>query len=38
MVEAEPMKAITINNVTFEPMDVKALITQLYDTARIGTT
>jgi hypothetical protein len=37
MVEDEPMKAVTINNVTFEPLDVKALITQLYDTARIGT-
>jgi hypothetical protein len=37
MVEDEPMKAVTVNNVTFEPLDVKALITQLYDTARIGT-
>jgi hypothetical protein len=37
MVEAEPMKAVTVNNVTFEPMDVKALITQIYDIARIGT-
>jgi hypothetical protein len=37
MVEDEPMKAVTINDVTFEPMDIKALITQIYDTAKIGT-
>jgi hypothetical protein len=37
IVEAEPMKAVTVNNVTFEPMDLKALITQIYDTASFGT-
>jgi hypothetical protein len=37
MVEEEPMKAVVVNNVTFEPMDVKALITQIYDTANFGT-
>jgi hypothetical protein len=37
MLEEEPMKAITVNDVTFEPLDIKALITQMYDTARVGT-
>jgi hypothetical protein len=37
MVEDEPMKSVSVNNVTFEPMDIKALITQIYDTANVGT-
>jgi hypothetical protein len=37
IIEDEPMKAITVNGVIFEPLDIKALITQIYDTAQIGT-
>jgi hypothetical protein len=37
IVEDEAKNAVTINDVTFEPMDTKALITQIYDTANIGT-
>jgi hypothetical protein len=37
IIEKEPKCAVTFNNVTFEPMDMKALITQIYDSARIGT-
>jgi hypothetical protein len=34
IVEDEPMKAVTVNGVTFEPMDIKALVTQIYDMVR----
>jgi hypothetical protein len=37
IVEKEPKCAVTYNNVTFEPMDMKALISQIYDSARVGT-
>jgi hypothetical protein len=37
IVEKEPKCPVTFNNVTFEPMDMKALISQIYDSARIGT-
>jgi hypothetical protein len=37
IVEDEAKKAVTVNGVTFEPMDIKALITQIYDTANVGT-
>jgi hypothetical protein len=38
ILEKEPLCPVTLNGVTFEPMDLKALVTQLYDGADVGTT
>jgi hypothetical protein len=37
LLEPEPKCPVTRNGVTFEPMDLKALMTQIYDGARVGT-
>ena len=37
MLEREPKCPVHINNVTFQPLDLKALISQVYDGANIGT-
>jgi hypothetical protein len=37
LMEPEPKCPVTVNGVVFEPMDMKALISQIYDGANLGT-
>ncbi|TMW66855.1 hypothetical protein Poli38472_011971 [Pythium oligandrum] len=37
MLEAEPVCPVTKNNVTFQPFDIKALMTEIYDGASVRT-
>ncbi|ETM37225.1 hypothetical protein L914_16201 [Phytophthora nicotianae] len=37
MIEEEPKCAVTYNGVTFQPMDIKALISDVYDGASVST-
>ena len=37
LIEPEPLCAVTVNGIKFEPMDMKGLISQIYDSANVGT-